>query len=483
MVDCTIKILDEVNVKFTNLAVSTRHKLVNKYKYRLPYAQHLPSVRLGRWDGTVSVFDLGGRSYVNLLEEIIPILIEDGYDLELEDHRTVRNFEFQEVTANLLSHKTWPKGHRLEGQPIILADHQVTAINEYLRNPQSIQELPTSSGKTVVTASLSMLCEPYGNTVVIVPNKYLVKQTLEDYTNLGLDVGVYFGDKKELGHKHTICTWQSLNNIFKNKKENEEARDAAELLLKDLICVMVDECHASKADVLKSMLTGPFANIPLRWGLTGTIPKEDYEFMYLYISIGQVVNKIAAKELQDKGILANCEVNILQTQDVVAFKSYQEELKYLVTNADRLQLLADRIQEISKTGNTIVLVDRLECGQQLSALIPNSSFVSGKDKIADRKEHYDEMASEDNLVKVATYGILSTGVSINRIFNLVLIEPGKSFIRVIQSIGRGLRVADDKSFVNIFDVCSTCKYSKRHLTKRKVFYRDAKYNFKIEKIN
>jgi superfamily II DNA or RNA helicase len=83
---------------------------------------------------------------------------------------------------------------------------------------------------------------------------------------------------------------------------------------------------------------------------------------------------------------------------------------------------------------------------------------------------------------VATYGVAAVGINIPRIFNLVLLEPGKSFTRVIQSIGRGIRKAEDKDFVQIWDITSTCKFSKRHLTKRKVFYNEAHYPFTIKKV-
>jgi superfamily II DNA or RNA helicase len=84
-------------------------------------------------------------------------------------------------------------------------------------------------------------------------------------------------------------------------------------------------------------------------------------------------------------------------------------------------------------------------------------------------------------VIVATYGVAAVGINIPRIFNMVLLEPGKSFVRVIQSIGRGIRKAEDKDFVQIWDITSTCKFAKRHLTKRKAFYKDANYPFSVEK--
>ena len=84
---------------------------------------------------------------------------------------------------------------------------------------------------------------------------------------------------------------------------------------------------------------------------------------------------------------------------------------------------------------------------------------------------------------MATYGVAAVGINIPRIFNLVLLEPGKSFVRVIQSIGRGIRKAKDKDHVEIWDITSTCKYAKRHLTERKKFYKEAKYQFTLEKID
>jgi superfamily II DNA or RNA helicase len=137
---------------------------------------------------------------------------------------------------------------------------------------------------------------------------------------------------------------------------------------------------------------------------------------------------------------------------------------------------------IKESGNTLILVDRLDAGKQLEALIPDSIFISGEIKLADRKEEYDEVRTSTNKVIIATYGVAAVGLNIPRIFNLVLLEPGKSFVRVIQSIGRGIRKAEDKDFVQIWDITSTCKYAKRHLTERKKFYKDAKYPFTIEKV-
>jgi superfamily II DNA or RNA helicase len=177
--------------------------------------------------------------------------------------------------------------------------------------------------------------------------------------------------------------------------------------------------------------------------------------------------------------------------DHVEYRDYQSELKYLVTTTERLAYLARMIDSIKEGGNTLILVDRIETGKILQAELstlfsllsdkPDVAFVSGSTKATDRKEEYDDIATSTNKIIIATYGVAAVGINIPRIFNLVLIEPGKSFVRVIQSIGRGIRKAEDKDFVQIWDITSTCKFAKRHLTKRKQFYKEANYPFTVEK--
>ena len=478
---CKIIIKDEVNCKIEGLDLTTRQRLVTKFKYDDPKARYLPSVRLGRWDGKVPYFNLGGSTYVNMLPEIIQYLSERNWDFELDDQRPARElFEFTEITEDTFSDKVWPEGHPQAGQPVVLRDYQIDIINRFLENTQCLQEVATGAGKTLMTAALSNMVEPYGRSIVIVPNKSLVTQTEKDYRNLGLDVGVYFGDRKELGKTHTICTWQSLNIMLKNT-QNHEADVTIHEFLAGVICVMVDEVHMAKADALKTLLTGVMGDIPIRWGLTGTIPKEPFEYVALNVSLGSVVGQLSASELQAAGVLANCYVNIVQTTEHAAFTNYQNELKYLTTNPDRLDYLSGLIAQINRTGNTLVLVDRIESGKELVSRLPDSVFVSGNMKGEARQDEYDEIATSNNKIIIATYGVAAVGINIPRIFNMVLLEPGKSFVRVIQSIGRGIRKAEDKDFVQIWDVTADCKYAKRHLTKRKQFYKEANYPFTQEK--
>lgn len=480
----TLHIIDEVNIKFTDLDPACRRKMVESLEFMLPYARHTPAFKLGRWNGKTSFCDIGARSYLNLLDVLLPIVQNYGYEIEIEDHRNpTQEFVFEEVKPDSYSHVKWPKGHPKAGEPVDIREHQLDVINSYLNNITGINIAPTGAGKTIITAILSHKVEPYGRSIVIVPTKDLVTQTEEDYINFGLDVGVFYGDRKEYNKTHTICTWQSLESLNKRSKEQELEVDINDFF-EGVVCVIVDEVHKAKADVLRKILSTYLANAPIRWGLTGTMPEEEADKIGVRACIGPLLGQINTKELQEKGILAKLHVNVWQLQDVgkAASSNYQTELKWLTTNKARIEFLANSATAIADSGNTLILVDRVETGELLQSMIPGSIFVSGAMKSADRKKEYKEVQEVDGKVIIATYGVASTGINIVRIFNLILFEPGKSFVRVIQSIGRGIRVAADKDFVNVYDVCSDCKYSKSHLTKRKKFYKEAEYPFTVKKI-
>lgn len=253
-----LKIIDEVNCKFVNLDLDIRKALVRKFKYEDPTARYRPSYKLGRWDGSISFFGLGGSTYLSMLPEALAFLEERNYYIEVEDCRTAPELKFDKISEDYWGDKCWPPGHRFAGQPIRLRDDQVEVINKFLENPQSLQEISTGAGKTIVTATLTKICEKYGRTITIVPNKSLVEQTEEDFVNVGLDVGVYYGDRKEINRTHIIATWQSLNILEKKSKDDDEILTLAEFL-DGVNCVIVDECFDGD-----TLIKTPTGDIPIK---------------------------------------------------------------------------------------------------------------------------------------------------------------------------------------------------------------------------
>jgi len=244
---------DECNCKVTGLDTSIRKKLYNKFKYEVPGAFHIPSVKLGRWDGKIAFFQMGGGTYINLLPDILEDIEKEGYTVDLDDRRKYDSYvePFEKVKEDSYKDFIWPEGHPVAGTPVAVRDYQVEIINGFLENPQGVQEIATGAGKTLITAILSHKCEDRGRTIVIVPNKSLVTQTEEDYINMGLNVGVYYGDRKDIGFQHTICTWQSLGALMKKTAAKTEGITIEEFLY-GVVAVIVDECLDEKTLVSTS---------------------------------------------------------------------------------------------------------------------------------------------------------------------------------------------------------------------------------------
>lgn len=484
MATCNIEVLDYKNIKLHGLTPETRRKCVQRLKFVDPKARYMPAVRLGRWDGAVSFCTIGGNTYLNFLPVLWPIIENDGYDFNLIDRRPDADFTLEQIDVNFFADKKWPEGHHFAGETIVLRQHQVDAVNALVAQDNALLESATSSGKTLICAALSKLAEKHGRTLVIVPNRDLVDQTYDDYVNLGLDVGKVYGGQKDLTNQHIILTWQSLHSINKKKNDLQLSADELALLMHNVVLTIQDEVHLATSKVLFYINSELFKDIPLCYGLTGTIPKEEHLRETLRANFGEVCHKIPAKQLQELGILSQCEVEINHLQlDKRKYSSYHDEKKAVNTNPAILQMVANDVIAMSskENGNTLVLVENIETGKLLEELIPDSIFLSGTVKSSDRKKEYKSVNNENNKVIIATYGIASTGISIARLFNLVLFNAGKSFTRTIQSIGRGLRTAVDKDFVFIKDYAMNSTYSSKHLNERKGYYKESEYPFTIIK--
>lgn len=470
---CKLIIKDEVNVKVTGIDSKTAYKCQNSLSFMVPYAFHMPAFKLGRWDGKYKFFKKeSGNTYLSFVDQFVPILVKEGYHIDLVDNRTPVNSP-GEVKEDIFSDFKWPDDHILANEPIMLRDDQAESANIFLNKRYGLMSLCTSYGKTLLCAALSNALEVNGRSIIIVPSTSLVEQSVETYKSVGLDVGGIHGSLKEFGHTHTITTWQSLLKIFDGKDEALK-----EKILSDLALVIADECHQSKeASKLKEMLCGPFCRVPYRLGLTGTIPKEDFESQAIVAALGPLIHHVPARVMQDKGILAKCVVHGISTKEDHVFKTYPEESSFLSKNPERIKFIADSINSIKHNGNTLILVNSIDAGKELQKMIPESEFIYGKTKQNDRSKTYKSVHSQENKVIIATYKVAAVGINIPRIFNLVLIEPGKSFIRVIQSIGRAIRIAKDKNFARIFDISAQTKFSKRHLKSRKEYYKESEYPY------
>lgn len=485
---------NEVSCTFTGLDHDHLNLFVQAYASFAPNYFFHPLYKLGTWDGKIRFFTWNGQTYNTLIPEIVPALGKLGYKVVVEDKRFASFFDPAPVTEDYFSHITNPETN----EPIMLRDYQVRFANTLMKTGNGIGVAATSAGKTFICGSMVEAYRRVGaRSMIIVPSNDLIRQTRKELAFLEIETGEYSGKVKDTNGKDIIIsTWQALKN-------NPS-------VITDRDVVLVDETHGARGNVLQDLLTKHCKNIPHRFGVTGTMPEHPSEALSVRCAIGEVLDTIDAALLIEKGVLATIDIGILQMQENLKvqydeylatygdseealvdykvfkdkfFADYSAEKKFLAKSPERLDWISATIDSRRNAGNVLVLVQSVDMGKKLAEITPHSQFVYGNDDDKVREQAYALFTQNDGIVVFATYGIASTGLSIKRIHELFLIDIGKSFIRVIQSIGRGLRKAPDKQHINVWDVCSDLTYSKKHLTKRKAMYKTAGYPFKVKKVD
>lgn len=481
-----IHIKDEVNTVIKNLPVSMYQEFNDMFAVYAKGFRFQAKYKLGVWDGKIRFFNKRGETYVKLLPQIIKHLKRNNYEIELVDERPNHDLSIPEIDKNYLKDK---------GYDIILGDHQVRGVNALTQHAGGIFEGGTGSGKTAMAAILCHLYEEYLNfkCIIIVPTSDLISQTIEELESFGVDVGEYSGTKKDINHVHIVSTWQSLQN---NKG-----------IIGQYQTVIVDECHGVTGKQLQDILNNHGAKCFVKLGLTGTLPEEEIDVMAVKITLGDVVEGVEASELIQSGWLAKLNLYCYELVEDLReeyhefcenfpdkaselsytkfknqyFSDYQQEKKYIQKREERLDFLAKLISQADK--NTLVLVPNVEFGRKIAKRIPDSIFFYGQDSKTVRKEIYQSFSEQDNIKAISTYQLVSTGLNVRRIFNLFLVDAGKSYIQVIQTIGRGLRKAYDKDKINVYDVHSDFKFTKKHARARKKHYDKKKYPYKTNKVD
>lgn len=474
--NCRIRVLDEVWCLITGLLPHEQEILWNELAFYVDGYFFMPAYKLGRFDGKIRFYQKTGKTYVRLLDKILPFIDKWGYDIDLVDERKAFNgpAEIGQITkVDDLGIAVAADGTDIFGNVEIapgkkfhLRPYQLQCVNEAISAGSGFIIAGTGAGKTSITAAIS---HAYGNqgykVVTIVPSGDLVTQTYDWYKLLELDVGVYSGDEKDIDHTHVVATWQAL-------QYNPD-------IMKEFQVLIWDEAHGVKASVGQKLINENGKHIAFRFGVTGTFPKSEVDQMSLFSSIGHIIKEIPAKWLMDNGYLSQVEIQPVELNESYIdeeFPDYAAEKAFLTKSPARMEKIADLIiSQCAIHGNTLVLVNSIPFGEKLASLIKDSVFLYGESPKDLRKEHYDMFEQRDDLIVIASSGIASTGISIDRVFCLMLIDPGKSFIRAIQSIGRGLRKGHDKDKVFVVDVYSKLKWAKNHFKDRQKYYSEANY--------
>lgn len=464
MKQCTVHVEDEVNCRIGGLHPEDSQVLWEKFGVFVDGYFHMPQFQLRRWDGKIRFFEKTGKTFTKILDEILPYLSSWDYEVNVVDKRTVSTVIKDRIDEHVFGLTDDPEA------PYQLRPYQVEVVNSLLEEGSGFAICATGSGKTAMCAALALVL--YLNqlqTLVIVPSSDLVTQTVDEFRehlrSYPITVGEYSGGTKDMDHPIVIATWQSLQN--------------APHYVSFFQAVIVDEAHGCKATVIKELINVHGKNISYRYGCTGTFPKSMVDQYSLKTSIGKIVREVPARWLINNGYLAEIEIEPLETiDDDPDLPDYASERAYLTAFDDRNSAIARYIQRKRDLyGNTMVLVNTqsLAQGRFIADLIEGAVYLDGNSKKDLRKFNYAEYATRDDVILVASAGIAALGISIDRIFCLILLDTGKSFVKCIQSVGRGMRRKGDKHSIHVVDVYSKLKYAKKHWKDRKKYYAEAEY--------
>lgn len=367
-----------------------------------------------------------------------------------------------------------------------LRDYQKDVVEESLRLGNGTVVVATGGGKSLIQASIldnwkklkgSLKC------LLIVPGTGLVTQLLNDFE----DYGVTFTYSGWTGEKDT------KGNYIQPKQDTEVVIVNTELLcsqfgnfkeLVDVGLVLRDECHGSKQS---NVVTKIVSKIKTRnkFGFTGTLPKEKIDWWKIVGIFGPIIYEKNSKELRDEKYLSNVVIRILKLNHSYKARGYKQELQYIQTDEDRHEVIRKIVSRMDK--NVLILVNRLEHGENLAENLQfhgkRTFFVHGGVPVDEREKIKQLMEENDNIVCIAMSSIFSTGVNIKNLHYIIFASGGKSFIRIVQSIGRGLRLHESKEKLVIFDLYDNFKFSMEHVEDRKSFYDEEQIPWRENSIN
>jgi superfamily II DNA or RNA helicase len=456
-------------------------ELQDYFTFTVPGMQFMPAVRNKVWDGKIRLFNpMTKRIYAGLLPHVRRFCEERDYNLEVSsdyDLDALSTFEANRFIESLNLNLT-PR------------DYQVDAFAHAIKHRRAVLLSPTASGKSLIIYLLTQYLKK--KTLIIVPTVSLVQQMNGDFKDYGYDGECHLitaGVDKESDEDIVISTWQS---IYKMPKQWFQQFDV----------IIGDEAHLFKAKSLTSIMT-KLVDCKYRFGFTGTLDDAQTHKLVLEGLFGGVEKVTTTAELIEKGTLADFKVKCiaLQYPDHVkqahAKDKYQEEVEFLVLNEARNKFI--RNLALSLKGNTLLLYNFVEKhGKPLHKDIlaavnksvdkRNVYFVSGEVKGSEREEIRHIVEKQDDAIIVASYGTFSTGINIKQLNNIVFCSPSKSRIRVMQSIGRGLRKSETKTSATLFDIAdnltwkSKANYTLDHFAERLKMYNDEKFDYKMYRV-
>ena len=493
MEQITVKVKDNAFIYIDCDDKGILQELSEAFTFYVPNYKFTPQFRNKLWDGKIRLFNMRDQSmYSGLFGYVKAFCLERDIKLIsiLKEPPSKYNLPGMDYDDDI----SWINQLPLPFHP---RDYQLEAIKHGLRTRSGLLVSPTASGKSLIIYLLMryFLAANEDKVLIIVPTTSLVKQMNGDFENYSKGDPWFIShtycheimaglDKAHKTKRVYISTWQS---IYKMQKE----------YFKQFGMVIGDEAHNFKAKSLISILT-KCVNARYRFGLTGTLDGTQTHKLVLEGLFGPHKNITTSKELIDRGDLANISIDIILLKHpdeyckVVSKMKYQDEVDWIVTSQKRNNFIKNLA--LDQKGNTLILFQFVEKhGEPLYKLIDKAVkdnrkvfFVSGKTPADTREEIRSITEKEKNAILICSYGTFSTGVNIVNLHNIIFASPSKSQIRVLQSIGRGLRKSNQDTV--LYDISddlhwkSKKNYTLNHSGERIKIYAKEKFKFKIHEV-
>ena len=459
-------------------------ELSDFFTFEVPGARFMPQYKKRIWDGKIRLYNMiNGEIYYGLIPYIEEFAKRNDIDIEYEGELNATEYAIEPTVLDGFIRNVRPKSN---GKTLQLRDYQRNAVVHAIRNNRSLLLSPTASGKSLVIYLLSRWYES-SRVLILVPTTSLVEQMYTDFLDYGYLESkmqkIYQGYTKDISSEVTISTWQSLYKMPRK-------------FFEQFGCILGDEVHLFKAKSLTNIMN-KMHQTQYRHGFTGTLDGTQTHRLVLEGLFGSVNRVTSTKELMEKKTLAKLKIKciVLQYPDsdkkFMKDQSYQDEVDLLDRDERRNKFIVNLTNYLK--GNTLVLFQFVEkhgavLYDMMKDLDRKVFYVHGGTDTETRENIREITEKEKNAIIVASYGTFSTGINIRNLHNVVFSSPSKSRIRVLQSIGRGLRTTNDKTGATLLDIAddltwkSKQNFTLRHFMERINIYNEEEFDYEIKNL-
>lgn len=498
MADIEIIKVNEVRMRIIAKNFGIHEELNDYFKFQDPNFQPNP---FSKWDGVVRLYSKGsGLIDIGLLYEVFKFCQSSGYSIDLDPAlRYIQDITDDEIKEFIDSLDAVYRNEAGEYVPALTRDYQFDAIRIAMKQTRCVLELATSAGKSFIIYVMARYyrqrreaLESNLRTLIIVPSIHLVTQLYDNFEEYSHDVDwstflntqtIYEGATKDIQKPITISTWQGIQKM--PKEWFHQFGD-----------VIVDEVHTAKGDSLSYILNNCI-NCDQRLGMTGTLSNTTVAGLQVVSHFGAYHKVITARDLIEMGYATELKINMVMMKHSLADSmemngaEYQKEIEYLISHERRNELIVKMAKSLK--GNVAIMFERIDAHmmivyEQLSAVKENVYLINGEVPTAVRKQIQAAIEAGDDITLLASYGTMQQGVSIKKLHHMILAHPSKSYIRVIQTLGRMMRQHSTKEFSTIWDLVDDMSYNGnmnhalRHSHERYKFYLKERHPVAFHKV-